>query len=103
MDSLKTKLHPRRFPNMSPMMMAILGYMLDEHYTTPEIEEIAVSEDENLVYIRKAGDVGFDGIQSLEDLRNNWNGLMDVAGLTPAERAEAVGLFKSKVEKVPGM
>ena len=103
MDSLKTKLHPRRFPNMSPMMMAILGYMLDEHYTTPEIEEMAVSEEENRVYIRKAGDTGFNGIQSLEDLRNNWNRLMDVAGLTPVERAEAVGLFKAKVEKLPGM
>lgn len=98
---LTSKLHPRRFPNMSPMMMAILGYVLGEHYTTPEIEEIAVSEDENIVYIRKAGDAGFNGIQSLEDMRNNWNRLLDVAGLTPEERRAAVRLFNSKVEKLP--
>ena len=48
------------------------------------------------------GGVGFEGIQSLEDLRGNWNNLMDVAGLTPEERAEAVAMFKQKVEKVPG-
>jgi hypothetical protein len=98
---LTTKLHPRRFPNMSPMMMAILGYVLDEHYTTPEIEEMAVSENENRVYIRKAGDVGFNRIESLEDMRNNWNRLLDVAGLTPEERRAAVQLFNSKVEKLP--
>lgn len=62
----------------------------------------AVSESENLVYLRKEGAAGFDGIQSLEDLRNNWNRLIDAAGLTADERREAVGLFNSKVEKMPG-
>jgi len=35
-------------------------------------------------------------------LRHNWNRLLDAAGLTPEERREAVRLFNSKVEKVPG-
>jgi hypothetical protein len=83
-------------------MAAIVGYVLDESYTTPEIAELVVSESENIVYIRKAGGVGFDGMQSLEDLRNNWNGLIDVAGLTPDERREAVRLFTERIEKVPG-
>jgi len=56
------------------------GYVLGESFTDPEIAELTVSESENLVYIRKAGGVGFDGLQSLEDLRNNWNRLIDVAG-----------------------
>lgn len=64
--------------------------------------EITVSEAENLVYIRKVGGVGFDGLESLEDMRKNWNHLLDAAGLTPGERREAVRLFNSKVEKVPG-
>ena len=102
MDNLKKKLNPSRFPGMSPMMAAIVGFVLGESYTNPEIAEIMVSEAENLVYIRKVGGVGFDGIQSLEDLRNNWNSLMDAARLTPEERAEAVALFRQKVEKVPG-
>jgi hypothetical protein len=102
MDELKTKLRPSRFPGMSPMMAAIVGYVLGESYTDPEIAELTVSESENIVYIRKSGAFGFDGLQSLDDLRNNWNRLMDVAGLTPEERAEAVRLFNERVEKVPG-
>jgi hypothetical protein len=51
MDSLKAKLRPSRFPGMSPFMAAVVGFVLREHFTTPEIAEIAVSENENLVYI----------------------------------------------------
>ena len=102
MDALKTKLNPTRFPGMSPMMAAIVGYVLSESFTDPAIAEITVSEAENLVYFRKAGAVGFDGLQSLEDLRNNWNRLLDVAGLTADERKCAVELFRSKIRTVPG-
>jgi hypothetical protein len=102
MDSLVLKLNPSRFPGMSPMMAAIVGYVMGESFTNPEIAELTVSETENIVYIRKAGAVGFDGLQCLEDLRNNWNRLIDVAGLTPEERSEAVRLFNSKVGTVPG-
>lgn len=102
METLATKLRPSRFPGMSPFMAAIVGYVLGESFTDPAIAEIKVSEAENLVYIRRAGGVGFDGIQSLEDLRNNWNRLMDAAGLTPQERKRAVELFRRKIEAVPG-
>ena len=102
MESLKKKLNPARFPGMSPFMAAITGYVLGESFTDPEIAELTVSEAENLVYVRKVGGVGFDGMQSLEDLRNNWNRLIDVAGLTAEERREAVRLFNTRVLKVPG-
>lgn len=95
-------LNPACFPGMSPFMAAIVGFVLDESFTDPQIAELTVSESENIVYIRKAGGVGFDGIQSLQDLRNNWNRLLDVAELTPQERREGVRLFDAKVEKVPG-
>lgn len=102
MESLVNKLRPSRFPAMSPFMAAIVGYVLDQSFTDPDIAEIAVSESENLVYIRRGGAVGFDGVQSLDDLRENWNRLMDAAGLTPDERARAVELFRKKIEAVPG-
>ena len=86
---------------MSPFMAAIIGYVLGESFTNPEIAEIKISESENLVYIRQVGAVGFDGLQSLEDLRNNWNRLMDAAGLRPDERKRAVELFRQKIEAVP--
>ena len=102
MSELIKKLSPQRFPGMSPFMAAIVGYVFGESYTKPEIAEVAVSESEGLVYIRQSGAVGFDGIQSLDDLRSNWNRLLDAAGLTAEERREAVHLFTEKIEKVPG-
>lgn len=83
-------------------MAAVVGYVLGKSFTKPDIAELTVSENENIVYIRKSGAVGFDGMESLEDLRNNWNRLLDVAGLTAEERTEAVRLFNLKVEPVPG-
>ena len=102
MTTLAEKLHPRRFTEMSPMMSAIVAYVLGESWTNPQIAEIFVSTEEDLVYIRKVDGVGFDGMQSLTDLRQNWNQLLDVAGLTPDERSEAVQLFNSRVSPVPG-
>ena len=96
------KLHPGRFPNMSPLMAAIVGYVLDQPFTKPSISEVTVSEQENLVYFRKEGNTGFEGMQSLEDSRDNWNRLIDVAGLTAEERKEAVRLFNSRVSTIPG-
>lgn len=102
MGTLKVKLNPRRFDGMSPFMAAIVGYVLGESFTTPDIAELTVSESESLVYIRQSGAAGFDGIESLDDLRNNWNRLLDAAGLTAEERKEAVSLFNGKVGTVPG-
>lgn len=102
MRELARKLNPKRFPGMSPFMAAIVGYVLGESYTEPQIAEIAVSESEGFVYIRKTGAVGFDGLQSLDDLRENWNRLLDAAGLAPDERSDAVRLFVERVEKVRG-
>ncbi|NOT00468.1 MAG: hypothetical protein HOP29_07550 [Phycisphaerales bacterium] len=102
MTTLAQKLHPDRFTEMSPFMAAIVGYVLGETLTDPAIAEITVSESEDLVYVRKAGGVGFSGVQSLTDLRNNWNHLLDAAGLTPDERREAMRLFMARVSVVPG-
>jgi hypothetical protein len=102
LEELKRKLHPHRFPHMSPLTAAIVGYVLGESFTDPEIAEINVSERENLIFFRQAGELRFEGLQSLVDVRNNWNALMDAAGLTPEERAEAVRLFRSRVELLPG-
>ena len=102
MSSLADKLHPDRFPGMSPLMAAIVGYVLDKSFSDPEIAEITVSERENYVYIRPVGSTGFDELQSMEDLRRNWNGLLDAAGLTPEERQNAVRLFNEKVDILPG-
>jgi len=45
MDALKTKLNLTRFPGMSPMMAAIIGYVLSESFTDPAIAEITRIDD----------------------------------------------------------
>ena len=60
MPDLTRKLDPSRFPNMSPRMAAIVGYVLDHPCTTPAIAELVVSEQENLVYVRAEGSSGFE-------------------------------------------
>lgn len=102
MTTLAQKLHPDRFTEMSPFMAAIVGYVFGESWTDPAIAKISVSETEDLVYVRKAGGVGFDGVQSLTDLRNNWNRLLDAADLTPDERRDAVRLFNQRIASLPG-
>jgi len=51
---LARKLNPARFTGMSAFMAAIVGYVLDESFTEPQIAEISVSESENLVYVRRS-------------------------------------------------
>jgi len=69
MTTRKSKLNPARFPGMSPFMAAVVGFVLGESFTDPEIAEMVVSEAENLVYVRQQNGIGFDGIQSLEDMK----------------------------------
>ena len=102
MSTLTEKLNPTRFTEMSPFMAAEFAYVLGQCWNQPSVAEMTVSETEDLVYFRKACDAGFIGVQSLTDLRNNWNRLLDAAESTPDQRKEAVTLFHHKVEKVPG-
>jgi hypothetical protein len=95
--TLASKLNPAQFSEMSTLMAAITGYILKEAYTEPEIAQIAVSEREQLAYIRTQHQVGYNTIVSLRDLRRNWNGLLDAAELTPDERRQAERLFRERV------
>jgi hypothetical protein len=96
-SNVVSKLDPQRFPNMSGFMMAIVGHILGEQFTTPELAEVCYVEAEDLVYFRREGEPGFSGMESLSDLRHNWNDLLDLSGLTPEERAYAEGLCASRI------
>jgi len=61
-----------------------------------------VNETEGVVYIRHEDEAGYDTIEPLEAMRDNWNKLMDAAELTPEERREAVELFQISVGIFPG-
>lgn len=87
------KLHPSRFSAMSPRMAAIVGCVLSQKFTEPQLVGITVTSDGFVLGMQEGG-IGFDDfIGSSADLRRNWNVLLDAAELTPEERKGADALF----------
>jgi len=87
------KLHPGRFTAMSPKMAAIVGCILGQEFTRPQLVGLTVTSD-GFVLGMHAGDIGFnDFIGARADLDRNWDRLLDAAELTPDERKEADRLF----------
>lgn len=80
-ENIKRALNPSRFPGMSPRMMAILGYIIEERYTTPAIKEMIVTSD-GILMARVDGDIGFnDMLGKVEDFKRNWDKLIHFKGL----------------------
>jgi hypothetical protein len=87
------KLHPARFSAMSPKMAAIVGCILGEKFTEPQLVGLTVTSD-GFVLGMPAGGIGFDDfVGAFTDLDRNWNVLLDAAELTPEERKGADRLF----------
>jgi hypothetical protein len=80
---LKRLVDPRRGPSLSPMFVAILGYLIGEARSRPEIVEMTITYD-GFVMAREAGDIGFNAfIGSQADLWRNLQGWGHAAGLAP--------------------
>lgn len=78
-------------------MAAIVGYVCDEKYTNPAINELVVTSD-GFVLAEHIGEVGANTMMGEEsDLLRNWRNLLDAAGLTPEERKEAEAAYDSHV------
>jgi hypothetical protein len=76
---------------MSGRMAAIVAYVLDEHWTDPEIAWLSVSSDGHVV-----SDAHFLG--SSDDLDRNVRNLLDAADLSPEQRAEWAARYCAKVD-----
>lgn len=80
-ENIKRALNPSRFPGMSGKMMAILGYIIEEKYTSPSVRELMVTSD-GILMARVEGDIGFNDIMgSVDDFKRNWNKLIHLQGL----------------------
>jgi hypothetical protein len=88
-DTVKHKLHPQRFHQMSGKMAAIVGVILCEQYTTPALCAITVTSD-GFVLGMRVGDCGFNEFIG----GGEWTALLDAAGLSEDERAEAEVAYK---------
>ena len=80
--SLAERLHPSNFTAMSPKMAAIVGYILDQEWTIPAIEDIAITTDGHAI----AGVHGYIGTAT--EMKRNIADLLDAASLTADERGE---------------
>jgi hypothetical protein len=99
--SLQQKLHPQRCPGMSPLMAALVGFIIGASFVTPSISEIAITSDGSVF---AATDDGANLlIGTYEDLFRNWLALLTDAGLTTGERNEADALFAAKIGYFGGM
>ena len=96
-SALAEKLHPSRFPRMSRVMAAIVGFIVEKDFTEPAIAEIIVSST-GVVMVRTDGELSSNHIiGAYADLLQNWVALLTVAGLSTQEWIEAQGLFAVKV------
>jgi hypothetical protein len=97
MSTLTDKLNPRRFPNMSGKMAAVLGCILGQQWSRPRIAELLVTSD-GWVLARDIGRVRFENIIGrVADLERNWETLLHAAGLTSEERQEAGVRYRQAV------
>jgi hypothetical protein len=93
---LHAKLNPERFPNMSPQMAAIMGYLLDREYTTPALAEMTVTTDGAvLARVDGEGRAAFLGAEA--DLRANLRRLGMAAGLDEQEWAGYLAMVRGKL------
>ncbi len=89
--TLSDKLHPDRFSEMSGKMAAIVGYILGESWTEPEIVALSVTSDGFVLT-----DAEFFG--EAADLDRNLLNLLVAAELTPEERAMFERLYRKRVD-----
>jgi len=75
-------------------MMALVSYVLGEHWTEPELLDLVITSDGYAIEYTEQGDALFSSVQ---DLERNWTSLLQAAELTDPEKAEAEALFRSKV------
>jgi hypothetical protein len=96
-DRLFHKLHPSRFPSMSDVTVAILGFLLDEPFVNPPIAEIVVTSD-GFLLARTEGESCADVfLGRYLNLVRNWLSLLAAACLTADETVEAQLLFAAKI------
>lgn len=96
--ALVRKLHPSGYSAMSNQMAAILGFLLDEDWTDPVLEDLIVTPDGHLL-AKKRGDLTHQVfVGSKSDLTHNLANLLLVAGLTAEEETFFKDLVRRRIE-----
>jgi hypothetical protein len=93
------KLDPKRFPNMSLLMAAILGFVLEREYTKPTLADVQVTPDGHVLGWPSAAEgVGHSMHLGVEaDLRANLSHLGMAAGLEQEEWTRFAAMVRSRL------
>jgi hypothetical protein len=93
------KLDPRRFPNISLPMAAILGFVLERVYTTPTLADVQVTPDGHVLgWPAEQDRVGHSMHLGVEaDLRANPSRLGMAAGLDQEEWTRFAAMIRSRL------
>ena len=104
LDTTVQKLHPGRFPNMSPKMAAIVGYLLGEQFTVPELEGLCVTSDGYCVGHTKGNVDESYFLGTFEDLERNWRELVGLkeVGLSEEEEIHCLKLLQTRITRFDG-
>jgi hypothetical protein len=89
--NLRAKLNPSRFPRMSPVMGAIVSFVVGAPFGDPPIAEIVIVHD-GAVLARPEGTVKAQIIGCYDDLIRNWQALSACAGLKRSASRPTVSL-----------
>ena len=84
--TLAEKLNPNRFSNMSGKMAAIVGAIIGNKFTEPEMHGLAISSDGYVTSMETF-------IGTAIDLEDNIERLLEAAELSEEERNEFARLF----------
>ncbi len=95
-ETLLEKLDPDRYPNMSMSFIAILGFLLNENWTTPVILEITIIDD--IMLAMSEGQYFPNLLGNIVDLRANLRHLGMASGLTTDEWVEYRRLVENRLQ-----
>jgi hypothetical protein len=96
-STLAERLNPARFPSMSPQMAAILGFLFEQAYTTPQLIELVVTPDGHVLGRAEdaAGPLAYLAAEA--DLRANLRRLGIAAGLSEVEWEEYAECVRERI------
>jgi hypothetical protein len=86
-ESIRQKVHPDRltYTEKSGLMMALMGWLVQQSWTTPELAALCRTSDNYVLGVR-SGDCGAnDFIGTFDEVYGNIVGACRFAGLTPEE------------------
>ena len=94
-------LDPRAFRGPSMKWVALVGYILEQEYTTPRVVDLLVTSDGFVLAATTRDPLHDEFIGALSDLQQNWREYCAAAGLDSELQAEADRMFKEKVGREP--